>query len=129
MGYKEREGKGKGFLCLMSGGTVAEAGYSCQWGTNGEGLCLVQGVLSDVMLSIPLMQGTKGVLPHGNGHWLYSFCRLGTISSGFSSYMSLAIWGNRGSWCAVSILLGRGTTLTIMGINSRTSQKWLSKSQ
>ena len=35
--------------------------FLLMWGTNGNGCALFKGVLIDVMLSIPLMQGTKGV--------------------------------------------------------------------
>ena len=72
------ENVGKGFLCLIIGGAVVEAGHSCQCGVQmGNGCALFKGVLIDIMLSIPLMQGTKKGLPHGKGYLLHSFCRFG----------------------------------------------------
>lgn len=42
-------------------------GIPMNLGHNGVRVCLVKGVLIDVMLSIPLMQGTNRGLPHGMG--------------------------------------------------------------
>ena len=47
-------------MCLINGGAVAEAGHSCLCEVQmGNSCALFKGVLIDVMLSIPLIQGTK----------------------------------------------------------------------
>ena len=79
------------------------------------------------MLSIPLMQGTKGVYLMVRDICCTPSADLGNLV-GVQQLYILSHMGKGVKWCAVSILVGRGTTLTIMGINSRTSLKRLSKS-
>ena len=62
-------------------------GIPINLGHNGVRVCLVKGMLIDVMLSIPLMQGTARGLPHGGGYMLYSFCRFGKSRRGQQLYI------------------------------------------
>ena len=53
--------KGRDCVSLGKGVLWRKLGIPANLGHDGEWVCLVKGVLTDVMLSIPLIQGTKGV--------------------------------------------------------------------
>ena len=96
-------------------------------GNLGEQCTLLLGGAQWHKLSVHPIWAQKGDLPHSGDVCRAPSADLGKSHLGFA-IMHLYQHGVKGDeWCVVCNLVGRGTILTIMGINNRTPSAELSK--